>query len=106
MPQTPYPAAIHACSCTLTQKSGYIVCPSASSFAGVSDELVAAPGFEAGSVQADHTFVGGCAGARTLADSARACACVRPIDDEDDDEGEGVAGSYMLPSSIPSGATD
>ena len=39
-----------------------------------------------------------------IVDSARACACARPIGDEDDDEGEGVAGSYMLPSSIPSGA--
>ena len=43
---------------------------------------------------------------RALVDSACACAGVRSIGDEDDDEGEGVAGSYMLPSSIPSGATD
>ena len=60
-----------------------------SSSAGASDELVAGPGFEAGGVESDHTFAGG----RALVDSARACAGVRSIGDEDDDEGEGVAGS-------------
>src|SRR5580693_6024631 len=30
-PHTPYPPAIHACSCTLTQNSGNSVCPSESS---------------------------------------------------------------------------
>ena len=48
----------------------------------------------------------GCVRTRVRSSTARACAGVRSIGDEDDDEGEGVAGSYMLPSSIPSGATD
>ena len=60
---------------------------------GISDELVVAPAFEAGGVESDHTFAGGCADARALVNSARACAGVRPIGDEDDDEGGNVAGS-------------
>ena len=60
---------------------------------GISDELVVAPAFEAEGVESDHTFSGGCADARALVDSARACAGVRPIGDEDDDEGGNMAGS-------------
>src|SRR5580693_1373881 len=60
-PHTPYSAAIHACSCTLTQNSGYSVCPSESS---VVDDPSVAPlplparvyaAYDGGS---DHTFVG------------------------------------------------
>ena len=85
MPQTPYPATVHACSCKLTQKSGYSVCPSVSSLACPSN------GFEAGSFASDHTFARYCADARALVDSVRACAGARSIDD--DDEGGSVAGS-------------
>ena len=60
MPQTPYPAATHACSCTLTQKAGYSVCPSVSNSAGPSNR------FEAGSFASDHTFARYCADARAL----------------------------------------
>ena len=60
MPHTPYPAAIHACSCTLTQKSWYSVSPSASSRCGASAAPymppVTAPASEAGSSGSDHTL--------------------------------------------------
>ena len=61
------------------------------------DELDAAPWFEAGDVESDHTVTGHCADARTLVDSARTCPGVRRIGDDDDDEGEGVEGSYKPP---------
>ena len=93
MPQTPYPAGIYVCSCTLTQQSGYSFCPSASSSAGASGEPDTAPGFEAEGVESDHTFSGRCADERALVGSARACAGVRPIGDDIDDEGDGVEGS-------------
>ena len=99
IPHTSYPAAIHACSCTLTQKSGYSVCPSESSFAGASDEPDAVPRFEAGSVGPDYTFGGRCTEVRALVDNVRVCAGAdaRVVDedgdDDDDDDGGSVEGS-------------
>jgi hypothetical protein len=72
---TPYPANIHAYSCTLTQKSGYSVRPSASSATGVSykpyipELLDTAPTSEAGSVGSD-TMVGQEADVHELVKSA------------------------------------
>jgi hypothetical protein len=76
MPHTPYPAAIHACSCTLTQKSGYSVRPSASSAAGVLSRAIHSRAAHCCSREAgsDHTFAGRCADARALVESARTCA--------------------------------
>jgi hypothetical protein len=64
-PHTPYPAAIHACSCALTQNSGNSVCPSKSSVVddpSVTLLLLPLPlpttmyaEYDSGS---DHTFVG------------------------------------------------
>jgi hypothetical protein len=83
MAHTPYPAAIHACSCKLIQKSRYSVCPSVSSPAGASVEPytpalpVAAPASEAGNYGLDHKIVGRDADARALVLAAW-------LDDNDD----------------------
>ena len=101
MPQTPYPPPppVHTYSCTLTQKSGSSVCPSTPSSAGAPDEPDAAPGSKQGaSGQTIH-----------LQDAAlthtRLCQ-PRVVEETNGDDGGSVAGSYMPPSSIPSGARD
>ena len=56
LPHTPYPAAIHACSCTLTQKRGYSVLPSESSGARASEPPPTGLRYDKASSGEDHTF--------------------------------------------------
>ena len=92
------PAVIQRVLMHAHKKVGYNVCPSASSSVRASDEPyipATVPWPEVGSVRSGHTFTGRCADARTLVESARACAGGRAVDetDSDGDGGGSVAGS-------------